>query len=411
MRIKTNNILDKLSDVAFATYLIILYLFEFDTANLALTYFAFILYAFIVCYKTVIRKQWDFGNYITFGFLFVLFCTVSCFWADKPSDSVVRITTLWQVFILFLIVYHDFKYREDKGYIFKCLFVAGLILTVYTIAINGFSGIIEQMEAGERLNSETSNINDIGMNLAITVIIGLYYVIFRKKIWIVFLIILPFIISVSTASKKVIIMYIIAIIMLSYFKGGSHFIVKLLKISAVVVVLIAIMIQFSDMPIFNTITGRFEGMFAIFNGNDTHIDASTRERNILMENAWEIFKRNPIIGCGIDNFAYNNARLFGGLYVYSHNNYLELLADLGITGTFFYYAMYGKIIFGLTKGIKNINLNKIMMFIIFINRMVNEVAMVTYFSKITWVYLAVGFAMLTVNSSANNMLQSNSNNK
>lgn len=394
MRIKKNNILDKLSDLTFAVYLIVLYLFEFDTANVNLTYFAFILYAFIVCYKTVVRRQWCFGNYMTFGLLFVIFCTVSYFWADKPSDASVRISTLWQVFLLFLIVYHDFKYREDKGYIFKCMFVAGLILTVYTVALNGLSGIIEQMKAGERLNSDTSNINDIGMNLALTVIIGLYYIINKRKFWMIPLIILPFIISVSTASKKVIIMYIIAIMILSYIKGGSNFVIKLFKISAVAAVLLLIIVQFSDLPIFNTITERFESMFAIFNGNETHVDASTRERNILMENAWEIFKRNPIIGCGIGNFGYNNATLFGGLYVYAHNNYLELLADVGIIGFFLYYAIYAQIIFGLITGIKNKNMAQTMLFVVFAIRIINEVAMITYYTKITWVFMGVGYALI-----------------
>src|SRR5699024_10063678 len=97
-----------------------------------------------------------------------------------------------------------------------CMFFAGLVLTVYTVAREGFSGIIEQIEEGERLESDTSNINTIGMKLALTAIIGLYYMIFKKQFWVLPLIALPFIISVASASKKVIIMYVLAILLFSY---------------------------------------------------------------------------------------------------------------------------------------------------------------------------------------------------
>ena len=407
MLIAGKNMLDKLSDTAFIIYLALLYLFEFDTANVVLTYVAFVLYAGIVCYKIVIRKQWDFGIYMAFPLLFALFCTVSVLWADKPADATIKVNTLWQVFLLFLLVYHDFKHREDSDFLFKCMFTAGLILTAYTLALNGFSGMLEQMEEGERLQSETTNINTIGMKLSFTAIIGLYYIIFKRKFWIIPLIILPFIVSVATASKKVIIMYVIAIMMFAYIKGGSNFFVKLLKISVVVIVLLIIIRQFSDIPLFYTITERFESMFAIFGDDQSQADASTISRNNLMMNAFEIFKRNPIIGCGIGNFGYNNAWLLGGGYVYAHNNYLELLADVGVIGTFFYYAMYGQIIFGLIKGVKNKNLPQIMMFIVFAVQIIMEVALVAYYSKTTWVYLGAGYAMIAAKRSVNNAKQVN----
>ena len=407
MLIAGKNMLDKLSDIAFIIYLIILYLFEFDTAYVFLTYIAFILYAGIVCYKTIVRRRWDFGIYMAFPALFVLFCTVSVLWADKPIDATVKVNTLWQVFLLFLLVYHDFKYREDSDFMFKCMFIAGLILTAYTLVLEGFSGIIQQMEEGERLNSETTNINTIGINLSLTAIIGLYYIIFKRKFWIIPLIIIPFIVSVATASKKVILMYVIAIMMFAYIKGGSGFFIKLSKIAIVAIILFIIIRQFSDIPLFNTITERFESMFAIFGDNQTQVDASTRNRNIFMQNAWEIFKRNPIVGCGIGNFGYNNALLFRGGYTYAHNNYLELLADVGIIGTFFYYGMYGQIIFGLIKGVKEKNLPQIMMFIVLAVQILMEVAMVTYYTKTTWVYFGVGYAMLAAKRSVNNAKQIN----
>ena len=318
MLIGRHSMADKLSDVVFAIYLVVLYLFEFDTKNVVYTYVVFVLYALIVCYKITVRKQWDLGKNIIPALLFVIFCTASGLWAENQSDATVKINTLWQVFVLFLLVYHDFKYREDKEFMFRCMFVAGMILTVFTLATEGWSGMIKQMQEGERLQTETSNINTIGMQLALTSIIGLYYALFKKKYWALPMIILPFIVSVATASKKVIIMYIIAMMIFAYIRGGKSFIVKVIKLFIIVVVLFFILKQLSDIPLFNTITSRFEGMFAIFGDNQSQADASTISRNNLMRNAFEVFKRNPIVGCGIGNFGYNNAWLFRGEYTYAH---------------------------------------------------------------------------------------------
>lgn len=63
-------------------------------------------------------------------------------------------------------------------------------------------------------------------------------------------------------------------------------------------------------------------------------------------NKWD---RSPIWGYGFDSFKYYN-RLMTGHFYYSHNNYIELLYDLGIIGFAIYYWFYWKLFYVAWKG-------------------------------------------------------------
>ncbi|CVH74390.1 hypothetical protein BN3662_00203 [Clostridiales bacterium CHKCI006] len=62
----------------------------------------------------------------------------------------------------------------------------------------------------------------------------------------------------------------------------------------------------------------------------------------------QYFLEKPIFGFGQSGFAilFNNDY---GRLVYSHNNYVELLANLGLFGFLFYYVFYFKTFFKLIK--------------------------------------------------------------
>lgn len=51
----------------------------------------------------------------------------------------------------------------------------------------------------------------------------------------------------------------------------------------------------------------------------------------------------PLCGYGFDSFKYYNRAMTGNFY-YAHNNYVELLYDLGLTGFVVYYSFYFKLL-------------------------------------------------------------------
>ena len=79
-----------------------------------------------------------------------------------------------------------------------------------------------------------------------------------------------------------------------------------------------------------------------------------KERGVIWQNSWEIFKRHPVIGNGLNTFyvEYMNIRddEYKGTHgSYAHNCYLQMAADIGITGLLTFLLFIGAV---LIKGFK-----------------------------------------------------------
>ena len=110
-------------------------------------------------------------------------------------------------------------------------------------------------------------------------------------------------------------------------------------------------------------------------------DGSTRTRLLFIENALEVFKSNPIFGVGIDGFRYENHYQF----TYSHNNYTELLANLGITGLVLYYSIF---VVYLKKSLLTIR-NNALPFAILAAMLVTDWSAVSYSSESKMIWMAL----------------------
>ena len=99
---------------------------------------------------------------------------------------------------------------------------------------------------------------------------------------------------------------------------------------------------------------RFEGLFTTISGESID-DASTQGREFFKEIAFEMFKDRPILGWGVDGFKcyIRDNPIYNGYYLevtYSHCNFSELMANLGILGLIVWYV---PTFFILIKGFKN----------------------------------------------------------
>ena len=69
-------------------------------------------------------------------------------------------------------------------------------------------------------------------------------------------------------------------------------------------------------------------------------DSSYRTRAEMVEQGLRLWQQAPILGHGTDAF-----RGLSGQGTYSHNNYVELLCDLGLVGTLLFYAVHAQAVF------------------------------------------------------------------
>jgi O-antigen ligase len=133
---------------------------------------------------------------------------------------------------------------------------------------------------------------------------------------------------------------------------------------------------------------RFEGLLNFLTGDIAGSDDSTIVRYLMIENGWHWFQNQPILGYGLNNFSFLFSQV---LYdVYAHNNYIELMVDLGILGVIVYYAFYVYIIAKLIKirndvtGVRNFFIAFMVVLLLF------EIGAVTY--QFTPIQIFLGLA-------------------
>jgi putative inorganic carbon (HCO3(-)) transporter len=83
-------------------------------------------------------------------------------------------------------------------------------------------------------------------------------------------------------------------------------------------------------------------------------DASTVGRFLLWYTAWNFFTSSPILGIGYDNFkvSYDPGELGTKLGLDAHNIYLQTLAETGIVGFIFFFAICVVVIVACVKQIR-----------------------------------------------------------
>lgn len=287
---------------------------------------------------------------LTFIFLklfFVLFCGISYIWAVNTSNII-----NWSFGIAFriinaLIMIFYIKDEEHWRKFVYFLFIAGLIFCIRMIIVVPFSAW-----GNERVGVYLAHDGGNGYGFTgITYVLGMISTIIissenvfknKKSKWVFGIIFALF--SLMSGSKKQIFILAITLLSLAFLKSKNQKVliknIILVAISFSVVVFIIMRVEI----LYNAIGVRMVSFFNYFSDNQIDADASTISRANYMQEAFQIFLKHPFFGVGIDCFRFVNSYAT----VWAENNYLELLADLGIIGTIIYYIPH----FIILKGVK-----------------------------------------------------------
>ncbi len=182
----------------------------------------------------------------------------------------------------------------------------------------------------------------------------------------------------------------ILFVLLSTYKKNYFF-------NIIVVLTISILIIFfimTDENAYNAVGRRFASMMSFMFENRHHkVDNSLYMRTYYIELAKKMFAESPLFGKGMGNFAKIIDNVYSLEGVYSHNNFWQILSELGLVGFLIYYSMYFVIIVRLAKG-AFINKSRInMLFLTFmILLVVLETGLVTYHSKMPHIVIAIAYA-------------------
>lgn len=283
---------------------------------------------------------------------FFVVCVASLLWAEVVDYVTVTLKSMIvQYGILFLLA-ASLKSRRDIEILLTILLFACVTNAIYLVAFNFDTLINVTDEIGDRLGEGTKwNANAIGMMTSFAAVFLLYFFkkhknILRRTLYVVVIAFLTYI-TFLTGSRKAFLIIIIGVLLYLPFAVNKRNRIKTIIISVAFVAL-AFYLTYNVPYFYNIIGWRLDAIISSVLGTG-ELDSSAISRNKLIAAAIETWKDFPLLGCGLDCF-----RIYGkiatGHDYYAHNNYVELLADLGVVG---FAAYYWGFVYCLIKFWKN----------------------------------------------------------
>ena len=324
-------------------------------------------------------------RYIVWVFGFVLFSYISMIWASKLNDTVLTVTaSVLQVGLIgiCILVYCTQRYRFER--VINVIVLSGIILCLrFYVSVPS-----SQWGLRERLSKDTIfGSNNPAMALAYASVLVIWKrtrceTKKQKKIFTSYLYIIIFMfVSMMTGTKKGILIFAIGFVIISLSRADDLLsLIKRIVVIAIVIGLMYWLIINIDV-LYNSIGYRIEAMVMGLQGGES--DRSTEQRMNFLQDAFNVFKENPLIGVGQDGYRYVNSYEF----TYSHSNYTEILANLGIIGFGLYYWFIAYI-FGIAIKISKTNILPIVIIVIMCTI---DISMISFERETTSIMLAIAY--------------------
>ncbi len=314
---------------------------------------------------------------------FGLFATISILWSVDPSTSITRVKSTWRMILLLLLMTNYMMKIEDCSFIYKDIEIVGNVVAIYTVIHYGVAGLRQMINTGyARVGGDFVNENTLGVFLTTSAIITLYQVVHRKEYRRIAFMILPLMIGLMTASRKVILVLAISIVYITLKEMSKSSATNKIRTLVLALAFIVAFIYLYQSPIGTVMQSRMQGLF----GGTGNIDSSTRNRMDMVVAGIEQFKSTPIIGCGIGA----STVLTGGSYL--HNNYIEMLATGGTVGFMLYYGFYLSCFSELRRVTKDRRIISDIALLLMIICVVTDIGSVSYFSKTQYAIFIVVMA-------------------
>lgn len=331
---------------------------------------------------------------------FVAYNYISKMWAWNPYLVDNQIVLLLAGVITCLIMTNYFIKRDRINTILYTIILSGIVASIYTIVTYG--GISAFYEAATqemaRVGGEVNNVNTIGMLAAYSVVILFYYALFKNvKINYIFMI-LPAVVMAATGSRKALLVFVIGVVLLIYFKQRtSKGIAKLVKLICWGLVAFLVLRFVLSLEIFSTVNERMEMLFNMFSGENASGGASADVRRDMIEVGLQQFEETPLFGVGLYNSVLVDLYNLG-YAAYLHNDYVELLVNGGIVGFVLYYSV------PLALFIKHVKLMKVyndpelvISFVMLVLFLIMNVGMVSYYGLMTtYVYMTLWISVVEI---------------
>lgn len=339
---------------------------------------------FIICFLLVIIKKKiniERNSFVLFLFAYAIWTVLSLIWAYDYSAVVSDIIKIVQfcMLIYMISICHTIGVNKKTLYFWSQL--AGVSIFLYLMISIGPQAYLTSIYNGTRIGDGLLQLNKLGFNCALIALIALNLFLQEKKIIYLLSLLLMVFIMLGAESRRSFVVLFLGVIFVLFLKIREYTF-SLRKIMAFLLFLVVIFLLIKmvlTLPIFNSIVKRFALLTE---------ESNNSLRSLYIKYAWKSFIEHPILGIGSGNSHFITMAA-AGKTTYIHNNYLEILANLGIIGFVFYYGMYIVLLVKLVK-LNNHNLDRNIALTLLIAQLVSDMAITSYSSKMS--YLIVGLA-------------------
>ena len=341
-RHKKNPILYFLFDLSFLLYLIAYHVYYQDEFGHEVRLVATMLFVFLGI--LISFSSWRTINRLIVWYLsFSALGLCSMLWAKETHQIIVISFSLIRNLLVAYFLGKRIRTKQDIIIILVEYLIAVLYLDVFVgkLMVNTYTlhGLID-IRFGDNFNY---NSNSIAITNVIAVMILINLKCISKYIKVPMMIFYVFIVLI-TQSKKGILGLLIGTGLLLYIKEYNLNKIVSRFICFFAIILVLVYMTYNNPELYYSIGHRFDGLINLFT-DSSNIDNSTLYRAQLIMYAIELWGDNPILGVGLNNFSVIQS--IGGRDYYAHNNYVELLADLGLIGFILFYYFPFKL--ALTK--------------------------------------------------------------
>ena len=315
---------------------------------LALIYFLLLISTVVTMVSNSITIK--INHFIMLYLSFALFNLSSLLWATDFRLSLYASIKIMSFAVLFIVLYSYFISIGLTEYFLWSYIAISFMMFIHVVALLGIERI---GDFSRRITAIPINANDIGMCASFAFLCCIYLFLNHKTVLPIVLSLPLLILSFLSGSRKAILILVLGTVayILYHIHCTSKLHIKLfnfLTASAVIILLLLALNTYSGGIANSDIVTRFISMLNYFTG-DGNTDGSTLLRMRFIEVGMDMFRENPLVGVGA-----NNAIMFnGGLYL--HNNFIEILANVGLIGFILYYSLYVVAFRKLWPHIKNKN--------------------------------------------------------
>lgn len=256
-----------------------------------------------------------------------LYALASTLWAQDFNQALSRASSLWVSLAAFVTLWVAFA----KGLTLKPVIYGSVVGALVNAAVS-----VVQTKTGGVLRAEglTGNANALALQLSMAGLIVLAMAKEGKRWPLVFTIFMFGVATAVSGSRKVVAVWP----MLAIFVGRGIVVRVRASYAAIGAALVGIpvLVALGSIGV-RGMLGVVQNLYVysrfvrFFEGRDT----SAATRLDMIGEGWRLWLEAPILGHGIDQF-----RVLSQFATYSHNNYIEMLATLGIVGFILYYSVY-----------------------------------------------------------------------